>query len=416
MRIMPRANLHAPGPTPERNRAYLYPSTHTPRILYTGWVVQMEIAAVVGAYVVYRAVRGIINFFGEPDPTDDHSDPALIQVRKQNRATLASAVSSILNTTVVTSDHCQDDNSGTNRYQALDITELFKLIYETGSFGDIKTQERASESRASLDAVDHFKIFVKGIDGEDLDIVVDEHELVRSVKKKIEDRKGYCVDQQKLVYHGKLLDDDEQISTYGIHEYATICLQFTGRGKCILYLDDSLLDQEYDYDFTDVRDDGTEYFRGEQRYYRPYGWKRLALRVRDKFSDHEWLGEGGHRVHSSKGEWPVSYHGTGENAGRSIAQHGYDLSKGHRFAYGKGIYSTPSILVAEKYAKEFQHEGETYLLVFQNRVKMEDMEVIGSSTTGVGEYWVYSHIRSSFVLMASVYAVFSMLFCNYYIP
>ena len=59
----------------------------------------------------------------------------------------------------------------------------------------------------------------------------------------------------------------------------------------------------------------------------------------------------------------MSYHGTGVNVSGSIAQEEYDLSKGKRFRYGKGIYS---INVAAKYAHRFEHKGERYQLVFQN--------------------------------------------------
>ena len=108
----------------------------------------------------------------------------------------------------------------------------------------------------------------------------------------------------------------------------------------------------------------------------------------DRYRDNKWLGRSGHRTGSSDGEWPVSYHGTGVNVSGSIAQEGYDLSKGKRFRYGRGIYSTPSIDVAAMYAHRFEHKGERYQLVFQNRVRATDLKVIDS---GVGEYWVQPH-------------------------
>lgn len=82
------------------------------------------------------------------------------------------------------------------------------------------------------------------------------------------------------------------------------------------------------------------------------------------------------------------YHGTWKNTSGSIAQDGFSLSKSQRFMYGKGIYSTPSIEVAARYAKEFEHKGKTYKIVFQNRVSPAGLKVINFQTTGVGEYWV----------------------------
>ena len=123
-------------------------------------------------------------------------------------------------------------------------------------------------------------------------------------------------------------------------------------------------------------------------YYRPYGWERFALKVLGRYEDDAWLGKGGHRTGSSPGEWPVCYHGTAVRASGSIAQEGYNLSKGKRFLYGHGIYSTPSVEVASKYAQTFFHKGKKYQLVFQNRVSPKGLVVIDSATTGAGEYWV----------------------------
>jgi len=53
----------------------------------------------------------------------------------------------------------------------------------------------------------------------------------------------------------------------------------------------------------------------------------------------------------------VSYHGTDENAMDNIAEEGFQEKFGKRFAYGKGIYSTPDVSVAECYAKTFIHEN-----------------------------------------------------------
>ena len=80
------------------------------------------------------------------------------------------------------------------------------------------------------------------------------------------------------------------------------------------------------------------------------------------------LGRAGYRTNSSPGEWAFSYHGTAAASNGSIAQEGYDLSKGKCFAYGRGVYTAPAIEVAAKYAQRFDHEGSEYQLVFQNRV------------------------------------------------
>ena len=101
-------------------------------------------------------------------------------------------------------------------------------------------------------------------------------------------------------------------------------------------------------------------------------------------------GTGGTRTDSSDGEWPVSYHGTERDNTNGIAKQGYLLSKGCRKVYGVGIYSSPHIKVAASFAQEFNHNGKTYRVVFQNRVSTTDLKIIDDQETRRrgGEYWV----------------------------
>jgi hypothetical protein len=83
--------------------------------------------------------------------------------------------------------------------------------------------------------------------------------------------------------------------------------------------------------------------------------------VLNKYESNVWLDSS-----NAPGEWPVSYHGTGYYKARSIADEGFRLSMGKRFAYGRGIYSTPNVAVAEAYAKEFYADGVRYKVVLQH--------------------------------------------------
>ena len=60
-----------------------------------------------------------------------------------------------------------------------------------------------------------------------------------------------------------------------------------------LILDNNLLSPRLDYDFSNMADDGKEYYRGGKRYHRPYGWRRIALNVKGQYQDRTWLGRGG---------------------------------------------------------------------------------------------------------------------------
>ncbi|CAG8751125.1 10290_t:CDS:2, partial [Gigaspora rosea] len=113
---------------------------------------------------------------------------------------------------------------------------------------------------------------------------------------------------------------------------------------------------------------------------KPCGWKRFALKVSGKYDNgnNRWLG-------TDANAWPVSYHGTNKNNSKSIAEEGFLLSKGKRFAYGHGIYS---ISVAKLYASQFTFEGNNFLVVLQNRVNFKDLQKIPKYTTKIGEYWI----------------------------
>ena len=55
-----------------------------------------------------------------------------------------------------------------------------------------------------------------------------------------------------------------------------------GGGFQSFCMDMKNLDVKYNYDFTDLKDDGTCFERGGRRYLRPYGWRRVALNVKTR--------------------------------------------------------------------------------------------------------------------------------------
>ena len=152
------------------------------------------------------------------------------------------------------------------------------------------------------------------------------------------------------------------------------------------------LDPDYDYDFTDVKGDRKRYMRGGFEYKRPYGWKRIGIKVVGRYADDKWLGPNGIRTDQARREWPVSYHGTNMSGAKMILKQGY--KPGPRALYGKGIYTSPSLEMVEKYyAQEFTHKGKTYKMVLQNRVSPDrrnrSLEIIPASQTGAGaDYWL----------------------------
>ncbi|KAG7484940.1 hypothetical protein MATL_G00055670 [Megalops atlanticus] len=115
-----------------------------------------------------------------------------------------------------------------------------------------------------------------------------------------------------------------------------------------LFVNESeFFDPRFDYDFTNITD-RAEFHRGGEPYKRPCGWNRIALKVLDKYPDgNAWLGADnpGWRTGSAGKGWPVSYHGTTKEGAMGIIQSHYKA--GRRQAYGRGIYSTPDIEVAD---------------------------------------------------------------------
>ena len=86
-------------------------------------------------------------------------------------------------------------------------------------------------------------------------------------------------------------------------------------------------------------------------------------------------------------------HGTEKANAEGIATKGYLLSKGKRNKYGRGIYSTPSIKVAELYAI---YEIYCWVKTVQTRlVKSNDLEIIPAESVGrpevTGDYWLQEH-------------------------
>ncbi|XP_069024787.1 uncharacterized protein [Embiotoca jacksoni] len=137
---------------------------------------------------------------------------------------------------------------------------------------------------------------------------------------------------------------------------------------------------QYDYDFTNIRDGNKTFLRGNERYVRPCGWNRVALRVTQKYDGGDrWLGTG-------TDAWPVSYHGHDMDGslGVILIRDGnpddepsfLDAAAACLVAgetKGRGVYSTPDVEVAEKYCKTFKSkaDGKTYKAVLQNRINPE---------------------------------------------
>ena len=294
------------------------------------------------------------------------------------RDLLAAGFSSAFNTTILTYENYQEklrhDPSGAESSQALNIEQLLRFSQMCGTVGDHAADRT-------------MRVHVKMLTGKTMEIEVPVDATVGHLKAAIEDKEHFPVEQQRLVHLSSPLENDKTLEYYEIHSESTVMLIITLKGgnSPLYYIDTSLLDPGYDYDFTGRKDDGTRLMRGGYQFYRPYGWKKIALKVLNRYSDNVWLGPNGLRVDDAPGEWPVSYHGSGTNeAAETIAQYGSRQSKGKGLVYERGIFMAPAIAVAAKYANTFEHGGRRYRMVLQNRVSPQGLKMIG----GAEEYWV----------------------------
>lgn len=75
-----------------------------------------------------------------------------------------------------------------------------------------------------------FQIFVKSINGKTRTVQVESTDTVKAVKQKIAEAEGIQVDEQRLIYAGKNLEDNKTMSDYNIGSETTLHLVLRVRG------------------------------------------------------------------------------------------------------------------------------------------------------------------------------------------
>ncbi|CAG8637939.1 12641_t:CDS:1 [Funneliformis mosseae] len=306
-----------------------------------------------------------------------------------NAIILAAAMSAVSKNQVITLQDYINRKSGNVTYKELDTDALHQSHLVGGPVPNNDNTQNLPQG--SPDNGDEMIISIKPLSGKAFKIKVKPTTTIYQVKQKVQDEQGILPESQRLLFQGYLLDDGRSVISYEILENAEVFLILRQRGGDeIFYIHSDHLDPPFDFDFTEIRDKGKTYMRGGIEYKRPYGWKRIALKVLNKYGDNVWLGMRSKRggTDSVQNEWPVSYHGTSRHNNNTIAEDGFNYGRNRNFNFSHGIYSIPDVNVAIKYATKFVHNGQNYAVLFQNRVNPNTLQRITAQETGSGEYWI----------------------------
>ena len=263
------------------------------------------------------------------------------------------------------------------------VSQLFELTY--------RVTMSPSEADVTLPSDEETigYVVIKFLQGNTISVPIAPTSTVSDVQKAVAAHEKHPKKAIRLIFGGVMLTqdgmDDMEIRERGIGPDDVIqaiiipVADENGLAGMTLYIDDDLLHPSYDYDFTNIDDGTAKHMRGGYQYKRPCGWRRFALRVLGVYGDDKWLNS------NIGGDWPVSYHGI--QLSNQPAKTSPNESIRDRF--GKGHYSSPSVLVAQKYGTEFTFGGVKYAMVLQNRVNPKTTRMIPQAETGdLDEYWI----------------------------
>lgn len=212
------------------------------------------------------------------------------------------------------------------------------------------------------------KINVRTLKGDIYSCKINPDQTIEELKHMINEKLDVNIHSMVISYKTKPLDDYQTLDQCEIENNALLHLLFR-ENETINLSSANLLDPQYDFDFTNVNDNGSNFQRGSKPYLRPCGWKRIAIKASKQYENDTWLGSS-----NKPGEWPVAYHGTDFQKAKEVFTKNYDAPSLKGLTFNKAHLTTVDIKHAEEFAQTINVNSTLRVkFIIQSRIKPDNI-------------------------------------------